>query len=95
MLSILKLTRIGEVQFGCNLLLPKSLHQSDQQLMTVTPMDALHRSLSQGNQIGSLAVVVDAKDDQARLFYRRYDFIQFSDEPSKFFLPMGSIEKLF
>jgi predicted GNAT family N-acyltransferase len=72
-----------------------SIEVKGQHLGEFLLMDALHRSLSQCDQIGSLAVVVDAKDDQACLFYRRYDFIQFSDEPSKFFLPMGSIEKLF
>jgi hypothetical protein len=34
----LELTRIGEVKLGCNLLLTKSLHQPDQQLMTEAPL---------------------------------------------------------
>jgi hypothetical protein len=37
----LKLTRIGEARFGCNLLLSESLHQSCQQLMTEAPTQKL------------------------------------------------------
>jgi GNAT superfamily N-acetyltransferase len=58
-------------------------------------LDALQRSLSQSRGIGSVAVVVDAKNEQTRYFYRRYEFIQFPDYPSRLFLPMKSIEMLF
>ncbi len=58
-------------------------------------MDALHRSLSQSREIGSVAVVVDAKNEQAQCFYRLYGFIQFPDHLSRLFLPMKSIEMLF
>ena len=40
LLFILGLTRIGEAKIGRNLLLPKSFHQSDQQLMTEAPFFA-------------------------------------------------------
>jgi predicted GNAT family N-acyltransferase len=58
-------------------------------------MDALHRSLSLNRQIGSIAMVVDGKNEQARSFYMRYGFIQFPDRPSRLFLPMKTIEMLF
>jgi predicted GNAT family N-acyltransferase len=58
-------------------------------------MDALHRSLRQSEHIGSFAVVVDAKDDQAKAFYERYDFLPFPDDAMRLFLPMPTIARLF
>jgi hypothetical protein len=40
-------------------------------------------------------VIVDAKDDNAVTFYRRYGFIPFADQVNRLFLPMGTIEQLF
>ncbi len=56
-------------------------------------MDALHRSLR--NEIASMAVVVDAKDNNARSFYEHYQFIRFPDYPNRLFLPMTTIAKMF
>ena len=42
-----------------------------------------------------MAVVVDAKDDNAASFYRRYGFVGFPDQPRRLFLPMAVIETLF
>jgi len=58
-------------------------------------MDALRRALVTSRQVASMAVIVDAKDDNAVGFYRRYGFIAFADEPKRLFLPMGTIERLF
>lgn len=58
-------------------------------------MDALHRSLRASRQVASLAVIVDAKDERAVAFYRRYEFLPFVDQPTRLFLPMSVIEKLF
>ena len=58
-------------------------------------MDALRRRLRQSLTIGSIAVVVDAKDEPARSFYQRHDFVAFSNQPRRLFLPMAKIEKLF
>jgi hypothetical protein len=41
-----------------------------------------------------MAVVVDAKDDRARSFYERYQFIGFPDQPKKLFLTMTAIAKM-
>lgn len=57
--------------------------------------DALHRSLHASYQVASLAVIVEAKDEGAVAFYRRYDFIPFKDRPAKLFLPLRTIELLF
>lgn len=37
-------------------------------------MDALHRCLRVAHEVGVVAVLVDAKDDQAKRFYARYEF---------------------
>ncbi len=58
-------------------------------------MDALRRALEASREIASVAVVVDAKDDTAVSFYRRYGFISFADQPRRLFLPMAVIEQMF
>ncbi len=58
-------------------------------------MDALQRCYNTSSQIASYAVVVDAKDDTAVAFYKKYDFQQFQDHPNRLFLPMNTIRKLF
>lgn len=58
-------------------------------------MDALHRSSRASRQVASLAVIVDAKDERAVAFYRHYEFLPFADQPTRLFLPMSVIEKLF
>ncbi len=55
--------------------------------------DALFRAVR--SEIASFAVVVDAKDDNARRFYERESFLPFPDEPMKLFRPMADIEQLF
>jgi ribosomal protein S18 acetylase RimI-like enzyme len=58
-------------------------------------MDALRRALIASRQVAAVAVIVDAKDDNAVAFYRRYGFIPFADQANRLFLPMGTIEQLF
>jgi predicted GNAT family N-acyltransferase len=58
-------------------------------------MGALKRALDHSRNIASLAVVVDAKDEKARTFYRTYGFINLPDHPNRLFLPMRTIEQLF
>src|SRR5680860_1133716 len=57
--------------------------------------DALHRAYGQSAQIASAAVVVEAMDDEARRFYRYFDFIAFPERQDRLFLPMATIGKLF
>lgn len=58
-------------------------------------VDALKRSLISTQQIGSVAVVVDAKDDNAKAFYEHFQFIPFINYPNRLFLPMAIIEEYF
>lgn len=55
---------------------------------------ALKVSLENSNNIASLAVIVDAKNDKAAQFYQHFGFIQFSDTLDKLFLPMETIRKM-
>lgn len=67
----------------------------DKGIGTFLLLDALHRSLEQVKHIASVAVVVDAKDDNAERFYRHFDFIPFQTTPRRLFLPMKKIESIF
>jgi GNAT superfamily N-acetyltransferase len=55
--------------------------------------DALFRSVR--SEIASFAVIVDAKDENARRFYARESFLPFPDQPMKLFRPMSDIAELF
>jgi GNAT superfamily N-acetyltransferase len=55
--------------------------------------DALCRTAR--SEIASFAVIVDAKDDNARRFYERESFLPLPDQPMKLFRPMADIKKLF
>lgn len=54
-------------------------------------MDALSRSLTHAAQIAAMAVVVDAKDDAAEAFYRRFDFQRLQTTPRRLYLPMKTV----
>lgn len=57
-------------------------------------LDALRRSYILSEQIGSIAVVVDALNRNASEFYQQYGFIPLSDQ-SKLFMPMKTLSQLF
>ena len=54
-------------------------------------VDALQRVLEATTQIASLAVVVEAIDENAVSFYQRYGFLEFKQHPLKLYLPTKSI----
>ena len=58
-------------------------------------MGALKRALEHSRNIASVAVVVDAIDENARAFYRRYGFIEIPNRPNRLFLPMKTVAQLF
>ena len=57
-------------------------------------MDALRRSLDAAAGIASMAVVVDAKDEAAEAFYRRFSFLQVQHQPRRLYLSMKTIAGL-
>ena len=58
-------------------------------------LDALWRALGNTREVAAAVVVVDAKDERARGFYLRHDFIPLPTQPNRLFYPMKTIEKLF
>ena len=57
-------------------------------------LDALHRSLRASELVASFAVLVDAKDEDAAGFYRKYGFLELPEDSLKLFLPMQTIQQL-
>jgi GNAT superfamily N-acetyltransferase len=58
-------------------------------------MGALKRALEHSRNIASVAVVVDAIDENAHTFYRRYGFTDVPDHPNRLFMPMKTVAQLF
>ena len=56
--------------------------------------NALKRSLELSKAMGSMAVVVDAINDDAKSFYQHFGFISFQDLHNRLFIPMKIIRKL-
>lgn len=54
---------------------------------------ALRRCLALSQSLGALAVVVDAKDDSAAVFYRHAGFLPLADHPDRFYIPMRSVSR--
>lgn len=57
-------------------------------------IDALKRALNNSASIGSMAVVVDSKNDNAHRFYTDVGFLPFPDTRERLFMPMKTIEQL-
>ena len=55
--------------------------------------DALCRAAR--SEIASFAMIVDAKDENARRFHERESFLALPDQPMKLFRPMADIRRLF
>ncbi|SFM67949.1 GNAT family N-acetyltransferase [Variovorax sp. OV329] len=50
---------------------------------------AVDRCLKAREQVAAYALLVDAKDEQAKLFYERYGFSAFAGNPLTLYLPLG------
>ena len=64
------------------------------QIGTLLLASALKRCLMLSEDVGAVAVQVDAKDDQAAAFYQHFGFIPFVDAPMRLFMPMSEVAKL-
>jgi GNAT superfamily N-acetyltransferase len=53
--------------------------------------DAVRRTLAASEQVAIHAMVVDAKSESAREFYRAYGFLALPDDPMRLFLPLRSV----
>lgn len=56
-------------------------------------LDAVRRVLRAGAALAVYAVVVDAKNERARAFYRRFGFRPFASLPRRLFLPLETFRK--
>ena len=90
-----KLPKYGQIP--CTLLgrLAVDLKHRDQGIGGTLLIDALRRTLTHASGVASWAVVVDAKDDDARKFYAHYGFVALVDVPNRMFLTMATIAELF
>jgi len=57
-------------------------------------IDALRRSWNMSKEIASFAVVVDAKNDDALRFYKKFGFLTLQNTSCRLFMPMKKIEHL-
>ncbi len=53
-------------------------------------VDAMIRIREASKLVGVYALLVDAKDDSAKAFYKKYGFIEFIDDPMTLFTPVES-----
>jgi predicted GNAT family N-acyltransferase len=75
--------------------LARSLSFKGQGVGELLLIGALKQALDHSQRIASMAVVVDAKDDPAKTFYKKYGFLELPDHPNRLFLPMKTIEQMF
>ena len=71
------------------------MHHKGRGYGEVLLVDALRRAFQAATDVASFAVVVDSKDEQARLFYEYFGFIAFPDYGLRMFLPMQTVARLF
>jgi GNAT superfamily N-acetyltransferase len=55
--------------------------------------EAVYRTALIADQAGVIGLFVDAKNDAARQFYRRYGFLEIPEQPLKLFLPINTIRR--
>lgn len=58
-------------------------------------LDALARIVDANDEVATYAIVVDAKDERAASFYRKYGFISFPSQPLRLFLPTATARAAF
>ncbi len=60
-------------------------------------LEALARALAASRQVAPLAIIADAKDEEAQSFYEHYGFQLLPTElhNRRLFLPMGTVKRLF
>jgi GNAT superfamily N-acetyltransferase len=54
---------------------------------------AMRRALQVADSAGIIGLFVDAKDEAASRYYRRFGFIALPDDPSKLFLPLATLRQ--
>ena len=57
-------------------------------------IDAMKRSLGNTHEVAAYCLIMDAKNDMAKSFYRKYGFIKLTDNKYRLFISMKTIEML-
>jgi ribosomal protein S18 acetylase RimI-like enzyme len=55
--------------------------------------DAFHRVLQVAETLAVYALIVDAKNDEARAFYEHYGFLRFPETLSRLFIPIETLRR--
>lgn len=55
--------------------------------------DSFHRVLQAAQTLAVYALIVDAKNDEARRFYERYGLLPFPDTPSRLFISIETLRQ--
>ena len=90
-----KLTRMQEIPATLMGRMARIVDFRGQGIGEALLVDAVKKALQNSAHVASWAVIVDAKDEEATEFYRRYGFISFPSRPNRLFLPMTSIQRMF
>ena len=53
--------------------------------------DAIKRVVGAGDSVAIHALIVDAKNDEAKPFYEGFGFTPLRDDQMRLFLPLGSV----
>lgn len=56
-------------------------------------VQAMRRALQVADSAGIIGLFVDAKDEAASRYYRRFGFIPLPDDPHKLFLPLATLRQ--
>ena len=57
-------------------------------------IEAMSRAIIIADNAGVVGLFVDAKDDRAKSYYTRYDFVSLEDNPLEMFLPLATIRQI-
>jgi ribosomal protein S18 acetylase RimI-like enzyme len=57
-------------------------------------VEAMKRSIIIADNAGVIGLFVDAKDEAAKGYYSRYDFVSLEDNPLEMFLPLATIRQI-
>ena len=57
-------------------------------------MDALNRACLASEVLGLQALIVEAHDNAAAAFYRKFGFLRFADDKERLFLPLVTIRRM-
>jgi GNAT superfamily N-acetyltransferase len=82
--------RIPAVRLGRLAVARANQRQGVGELMLI---DAMRNVLHVDAVVGAVALLVDAKNEEAKRFYLKYRFLELSDQPLNLFLPIASVKE--